>query len=729
MSETADSAPESSIPLFDVMINVPPGARLVEIERLARDVAGIAPDRVERLMQVLQGSPQAKIGSGVPREKADLAKEQFTKAGLLVTVTPLLTIQAATAGSYDGTFVCPACDKRVVLPDNRQCPSCGIFVDKVTDEFLLRRKLLEQERGKIEFAQAKSAKENDKRARELLEASVRAKVREELEKEYGIKGEKPGLFPGSARLFKAVGLLGLVAVAFMGGRGFSTEGLPFLDTGAKAKEGAPAAMTAKSLEQASQGVAPDGAADGVAGTEAAAAAGATGDPDVDDPMMQAIGGKRVGAKGLTIEQAVAASQMLAKSVGNTTAERALAGGSGGGKAGRPAGAAGSSGDAADDIDAKINAAARSPGPADKSAAEGSVAGQASGSSVAGTPGAVTPAVPKQTKLVLTAEFARTLAELGQSARARGVLKAAMASVDPVAEPAAAAALRNAEIRSLAWAIQRREAGAPGKAVEDLKIKITAVADPAERTQLLGQTAVILSRGGQLSSEVPRAFLSLAADALKTVTGAGQPNAALGDLAVSMAEVFSNETSARARAGMWSKAQASAAQIDDLIKQAADPWAQMRLYAVDHQIQLQLGHNDKARQRLDAALAQAGKNGNLAERAAWLRSIAQLGDAAAQEQMDAMTSSLLSQLQSKSGPEKAQALTQLALLYANGGLPARAEQYRKMAQTTPGLSPAESTAVATDLIVRSDLAMARVLQGLGRYAEAESLLQRVGGYLF
>jgi len=94
----------------------------------------------------------------------------------------------------------------------------------------------------------------------------------------------------------------------------------------------------------------------------------------------------------------------------------------------------------------------------------------------------------------------------------------------------------------------------------------------------------------------------------------------------------------------------------------------------------------------------------------------------------MTASLLSQLESKSGLEKAQALTHLALLYAHGGLPARAEQYRKMAQATSGLNPAENTAIATDLIVRSDLAMARVLQGLGRYAEAESLLQRVGGYL-
>lgn len=718
MSEPADSAPESSIPLFDVVINVPPGARLVEIERLARDVAGIAPDRIERLMQVLQGSPQAKIGSGVTREKADLAQEQFTKAGLLVTVTPLLTIQAAMAGSYDGTFACPACEKRVVLPENRQCPSCGIFVDKVTDEFLLRRKLLEQERGKIEFAKAKSAKDSDKRARELMEASVRAKVREELEKEYGIKGEKPGLFPGSTRLFKAVGLIGLLAFAFFGGRGFSTDGLPFTKSAGDKGAASSTAMTPESLEKTA-GIAGENATGGAAG-----APGTTGDPDVDDPLIQAVAGKPPGGKQLTLEQALAASKTLAKSVGNTTADRAAAGGAVGGKPGSSASQA-----ANDAIDNAIDNPSGSAGPGAGAAAGGATGGNRAPNGIAFDNGssAGNATVSKQTKLVLTAEFARTLAELGQSGRAKGVLKASTAAMDPAAQPEAAVALRGAELKSQAWAIQRREVPA-GKAAEELKTRILAVTNPVERTQLLAQTAVILSRGGQLSADLPRAFLTLAADALKTVPEAAQAQT-LGDLAVSMGEVFGNEAAARARAGSWSKAQAGAAQIEGLLKQATEPATQLRLYAVDHQIQLQLGNNDKARKSLDAALALAGKNGNLAERASWLRSIAQLGDAAAQEQMDAATATLESQLESRSGLEKAQALSQLSLLYAHAGLPARADKYRRMAQSTAGLSPADSDAVNTDLIVRSDLSMARVLQGLGRYAEAEVMLQRVGGYLF
>lgn len=700
MTEPTEPALESKTPLFDVMVAMPPGARLEEIERLARSETDIASDRIDRLVSALRSTPQVKIGVAVSRDRADKAKEQFGKTGLQVTITPVLSIQAAMAGSYDGTHLCPACETRVVLPENRQCPSCGVFVDKVTDEFLLRRKLLEQERGKIEFQQAKSAKDSEKRSRELMEASLRAKIREELEKEYGL-GEKKGLLQGVSGPVRAAALLGLVAIAFLGGRGLSPEGFLW-SKAANAKESAyPKVMTADTLAQTSKG-ATTGGPDAVG--SATGADISTGDLDIDDPLIQAAGGKRIGAKGLTIEQALGAAQVLAKSVGNTTAERALAGGNVGGSGGGGPGGAGGGSTAGNAI---------------------AGANQASGAA----PASLAVAVPKQTKLVLTAEFAGVLAEMGQVSRAKEILRAATASLDPAADAEAATVLKYADLKTQAWAVQRLDAGRARQATEDLKVKILALANPAERTQLLGSVAVILSRSPQLPSEIPRAFLSDAAESLKSVTGPGQPSAALGDLAVSMAEVFSSEASARVKVGAWSKAKTTAAQVEDLIKQAPDSWSQLRLYAIDHQIKLQLGNKDRAIQSLEAALAQAGKNANPLERTVWLRSIAQLADAAAQEQMEAMTTGVQSQLQPKSGLEKAQALTQLALLYAAGGLPAKSEHFGRLARETAGLSSADSALINTDLIVRNDLAMARMLQGLGRYAEAETLLQRVGGYLF
>ena len=673
-SENLDSA----IPLFDVVISMPTGAKLETIQELATTQAGLPPDRVERLIKVLRSSPNAKVGSAVSLERAEEEKARFTKAGLHVEITPLLTIQTTTAGSYDGLETCPACGKRSVMPKNRQCPGCGVYVDKLTDEYLLRKKVMQQERGALEFQQAKSVKNTEKSSRESLEASIRAQVREELYgKEGGLLKRKGGVVLASVVAI-AMGLL------YAGEKGLTIGGMA-LPWGKKETVAA-TNMSPSSLQQASGNA--GAAASGAAGTAGVAgAAAATGDPsgdvDVDDPLIQAAGGKRIGAKGLTMEEAVAAANVLGKSVGNTTADRALGG------AGGKAGAGGSKAEAAD--------------------AAGTVA------------------VPKQTKQLLTAEFAVVLAELGQGARAREVLRSLGTTIDPAAEVQAAAAFQAAQLKVQAWSVQRMDGAQARQAAEELKTRTQAIANAQERTHLQGAVAVILSRSMQLPPDIPRQFLSLAAESLKAVGGQGQ--AGLGDLAVSMAEVFLHETTARAKSGAWTKAKASAVQIEELLKQAPDAWAQSRLYAVDHQAKLQTGQTDKAVKSLETALALAAKNTNLLERAIWLRQIARLSDAATQEQFDAATASLQAQLGSKSGMEKAQALTELLLLYTAAGLPAKSSQYRTLAQSTAGLSATDTTAISTDLVVRGDMAMAKMLHGLGRYAEAETLLQRVGGYLF
>jgi len=700
---------DSAVPLFDVVISMPPGAKLETIQKLAETEAGLPPERVERLMKVLRSTPNAKVGAGVSLERAEEEKARFIKAGLHVEVTPLLTVQTLTAGSFDGLEGCPACGKRAVMPKTRQCPSCGVFIDKLTDEYLLKKKIMQQELGAIEFQKNKSAKDTAKGSHESVEAAIRAQVRAELEKKYGIS--KDGFFKGKAGLLIGTTLAIVMGLLYAGEKGVTIGGMS-LPWG---KKDTPAgAMSASSLQQASSGAsaaggtgAAAGGAAGAAGASGAAAAELTGDADVDDILIQAAAGKKPGGKGLTMEEAIAASKTLAKSVGNTTAERAAAGAPVGG----PGGTAG----------AKSGAAVATGG-----------AGAAAGAGQAGAAGAAssgaTDTVPKQARQLLTAEFASLLAEIGQAARAREVLKALAGGINPATDAQAASALQAAQLKLQAWSVQRMDGGRARQAAEDLKAKTQAIVNAQERTQLQGKVAVILSRNTQLPPEVPRMFLSMGAESLKTVDG-GQTNAALGDLAVSMAEVFLNETTARARAGGWTKARASAAQVEDLLKQAPDAWAQTRLYALDHQAKLQTGQTDKAAKSLESALALAGKNSNLIERAIWLRSIGQLSDASTQEQFEAMATALQNQLNAKSGVEKARGLTELSLLYTAAGLPGKASQLRSLAQATTGLSAADSVAINIDLVVRSDMAMAKLLHGLGRYAEAEAVLQRVGGYLF
>lgn len=186
---------------------------------------------------------------------------------------------------------------------------------------------------------------------------------------------------------------------------------------------------------------------------------------------------------------------------------------------------------------------------------------------------------------------------------------------------------------------------------------------------------------------------------------------------------------QAKAGLWSKAKAASVQLEGLIRQASTASARARLYAIDARIRQQLGQADRSTQSLDMALSTEGADASLPARAALLRSVAYLSGAAALEPVQAAVNAFLVQLESQSGMAKAQALTQLALLQADAGLRAKADQYARMARDTPGVSASESVTVNADLMVRGALAAARLLHGQGRYAESEVLLKGLADYLF
>jgi hypothetical protein len=240
--------------------------------------------------------------------------------------------------------------------------------------------------------------------------------------------------------------------------------------------------------------------------------------------------------------------------------------------------------------------------------------------------------------------------------------------------------------------------------------------------------VILSRHGQLPTEASRAFLTQSAEVLKSLTDARQRNAATSEWAVALGESLLGEVTVRAKTGSWTKAGAASGHMEALIKQAPDDAARARLYAVDSQMKQQLGSADKSTQSLDAALAIAAKISSVPERAAMLRAIAQLSGAAGHERMQAALVAVQTQADSKSGLERAQAYTQLSLLYADAGLRGKSAELAQLARATPGVKPDDAMLISADLVVRGDLATARVLHGIGLYSESETVLQRLGGYL-
>jgi hypothetical protein len=691
MSQPTETPIPAGTPLFDVVIRVPQGARLSDIEQLARDVAGMPSDRVANMIKALRSIPEAKVGAGVTREKADKAKEQFTKAGLTVEITPVLGI---AEGPLDSTLVCPGCRERVDLPASRQCPKCGVYVDKMTDEYLLRKKIMDKERSSIASQLDRSAARSEKSGKQSVEDAIRANIRKELEKEYGIN--KGSFFTSKIAMVGLVAALGLGAAAYVGGDKVAALN-PF---GAKKEK------EAKSVDKMLDAVGPPGAAGagtaGAPGSEPAGAAGtATGDPDIDDPLIQAAGGKRIGAKGLTMEEAVAAANVLGKSVGNTTAERAMKGGAGA---------------------AAVPGAAVTTGGATAAAAAGD--GAATGAT--GGEQAAQAAVPKQAKQLLTVEFAKQLAELGQGARAREVIKALKAAPGLATDPAVATAVQIADLEVRAWAVGSG-AGAR-QAMDALKSDAASMGDSADKTYALGRIAVILSHNPQLPAEAARAFLTLAAESLKSLSAARQQGGTAGDWAVALGEVLVAEATSYARTGAWGKAKAAAAQLETLTKDAPDDSSTARLNAIGFKMNQLIGQSDKAQQNMQVAVTLAAKQGKLPEQAIWLRSIAQLSGAPDHEKIQAAITALQAQAAGKSGMDKAQTLATLALLYADAGSRGKVSHFIQLAQSTTGLSAADTITINSDLLVRGDLSLAKALHGFGMYPDTEVLLQRVGGYL-
>jgi uncharacterized Zn finger protein (UPF0148 family) len=153
---------ESDIPLFDVFVELPTNRDVSAVDQRSLLESGLTSERLAALLKALRNSPKVKIGASVTRERSEGANKQFTNAGLIVSIVPVLALQAVKTGAFDGRLLCPACSERVVLPDNRQCPSCGVFVDKVDEAFLLKRKIVQQERGRLEFQAQKETVEAEK---------------------------------------------------------------------------------------------------------------------------------------------------------------------------------------------------------------------------------------------------------------------------------------------------------------------------------------------------------------------------------------------------------------------------------------------------------------------------------------------------------------------------------------------------------------------------------------
>ena len=704
MSEPAAPVQEDELEVvkYDISVELQKGVTLEQFRQTAIEVVGIQEARVDALIKVLRSGPNARIGAEIPQDRAFKARDDFTQAGLQVTLSAVLALQKKTVTASDGKVSCPACDARVVLPENRQCPNCGVFVDKVTPEMLLRKKLLEQEKRKMEMRQDIEQKGDLKKQQDAMEKRVRDEIRAELEEEYG-------LTDGGARMSKATKIklagaaLGLVAMAFLGGRflgggaGGST-GNPATVAGTPGAPGAAGGSVVAAATQAAAGASKGGDIDKILQTlpsagDAGIVAPESGDEaEQEMAMLKSARNGGPNAQGMSMEQAVAASMTLAQSVGNTTAQRAQAGG--GGAAGSPGAAAGGA------------------------AGAGAPAGVIEAAQITGLP----PEFKKDSALV----YAVALAEMGQAVRGRGILKELQNA--PSIAPALADKLRAAEVQVNAWGLARTSADRAKKMMSGFGTELAAIRDPALRATSASQVAVALASQSNAPELAAQPFLNLAAEAV-TLTAGAQQAAATEQLLLATGKVLLAGIESASRAGQMTRANDLGGKLDGLSKQAKNNAASASLLALVYRAKQLTSNEAAAHAVLEAALTAAAKVPDLPARISAMQNIGELAGPAANASVQKGLQSLDAALQLEKGSARQQAAAAMAAAHASLGDSARADAARRLIATTAGVAPAETHTAAAQALVASDIALARHLHASGFNGQAETVLIRVAAYLF
>ncbi|MFZ2986643.1 hypothetical protein, partial [Ideonella sp.] len=648
----APAAPEQ--PLFDVFVSLPPQADLELIQQRAVADAGIVLAQIELVLRTLKSVPSVRIGASVSRERADKAKLRFTRAGLLVEVNPVLQLAPKTESGYDGRMVCPACGVRVLVTEDRRCPECEVYVDKVDKSVLLRKKIREQEQARIAAQLALNARQVEVDNDESMEATIRNQIREELEAQYGLNRANRWLGGkwGPARGLAVLGLVGVVA--FAAGKKLDFAFIPTAvetasEGGMISSRGISTVDMMRLLKLARAQAGGDGGSAG--GDEVEGAAGAQAEGGQNDSLVR-----------------VAQQSQGSGSPYMEVAEAMLTGGmAGSGPAGSATGIQASA------------ASAVAPGLA------------------ASAPALVL--YPRDQSL-LTVTLALNLVEMGQRKRAREVIDALASAKLPGDDLALQRAVRGATLIVQAHELQDVSPAQRSQAMARLRTALAAVDDVPERSALQAKVGAILARQGGESAAAGLTLLTQSGEMLRGISLPAERTTATADWLVATGELMLAEQRDHAAAGRWVRVSALNSQLDSLRAQATTPQATLRLLALQYQSRRISGEPQAAQEVAGQALSLIETAHDPLTQARWLRDW--LGRSAAMDSPAA--AALVAKLgQEAMAAQRPDLLVELALIEAEAGRVDAYHAWRAKLAALPGGATPERQAQALQLAVAGDLA--------------------------
>ncbi len=196
------------------MVRLRDGGDVDSLDPVALQAAGIPEKYVASLLKLLRAGQMAKVKGSSPKSRAVQVAERFVRAGLTVSVTPALNVQTLV---HDDRVTCPACSEHVRLTEDRKCPACGVYVDKITPALLRKRKKIARARErKAERDSRQKINAEDRMRMEAQAAIFRKHIRADLGGAYELV-EVDHRRDRRLRMQRIAASLGAAAVALVGG--------------------------------------------------------------------------------------------------------------------------------------------------------------------------------------------------------------------------------------------------------------------------------------------------------------------------------------------------------------------------------------------------------------------------------------------------------------------------------------------------------------------------------
>lgn len=196
------------------MVRLPDGGNVESLDPVALQAAGIPEKYVASLLKLLRAGQMAKVKGSSPKSRAVQVAERFVRAGLTVSVTPALNVQTLV---HDDRVTCPACSEQVHLTEDRKCPACGVYVDKITPSLLRKRKKIAKARErKAERDSRQKVNAEDRMRMDAQAAIFRKHIRADLGGAYELV-QVDHRRDRWRRLQWAAAALGTLAIAAAGG--------------------------------------------------------------------------------------------------------------------------------------------------------------------------------------------------------------------------------------------------------------------------------------------------------------------------------------------------------------------------------------------------------------------------------------------------------------------------------------------------------------------------------